>query len=366
MKNTIVLLVFCLFGQTTMAQCGPFRGHPVWPDSVGYASVNITECGDTYTSCLWDNGSTDMFTYLGIGTHTVTFFSGTTLMEVDTFQIVQDHWNLHQLAMATAMGVQLSIFGGIEPYMGGIFNGPACPPVADSTVVYLLQDGIAIDSITPAPSDAVVNIWHFLPYGHTYQTHVVDHSHCGSNGYEPVVTAYSSGTVDFMIDTQDSQGGSDGSITVNGLNIDPLAALPPPMPFTGFFTLFDHPDHNPAGTEQSGLSAYWENLPAGQYEVFFTPDLLCNPSSAVVTIDLATGIKEDGATPVALWPQPAADILHWSSKGSGSVLVHDAQGRLVLEGPDQGQLDISTLPVGIYQLQFIGGVRHSWARFLKK
>lgn len=367
MKYTIALLGFCVIGQATMAQCGPYKHHPVWPDTVGFAYVNLNECGSTITSCLWDNGSTDWQTDLGIGTHTITLFSGTTPVETDTFQIVQNHWNLHQQAFATFMGVEIDISGGVEPYGASqIFNNPACMPVADSTVVHLLQDGIAIDSLTPVSADLVFHMWTGLPYGHTYQTQVVDHSQCGSYGYEPVVTAYSSGTVEMMIDTQDAQGGNGGSITVNGLTVDPLATLPPPTPFTGTFSLFEYPDHIPIGTDQVGTSAIWEGLPAGQYDVHFMPDSLCNGSDTVVTIELITGIEEDRAIPLRVWPQPATDLLHWSSTGSGTVNVHDVQGRLVLEGPDNGQLDISAIPAGLYQLQFLDGARIRWARFLKK
>lgn len=367
MKNAIVLLFLCFSWQTIVAQCGPYKHHPVWPDTVGFAYVNLSECGVDQATCLWDDGSTDLQTDLAVGPHSVTIFDGANPVDIMTFTIDQNRWDLHPNAQGTFMGVELSIFGGVEPHgPPQIFDNPDCDPVADSTVIYLLQDGVAIDSVTNVLYYAASHMWMGLPFGHTYQTHVVDHSHCGSFGLGPIITAYSSGMAEMMIDTQDAIAGNGGSIAVNDLILDPTSPLPPPTPFTGTFSLFEWPDHVPVGTEQVGTTALWEDLTPGQYNIFFTPDGLCNSTDTVVTINSISGIDEDHAIPLGLWPQPTEDFLNWSSTGTGKVRIYDPQGSLVIEGPNLGRLDVSQIPAGLYHLQTIDGMLISWARFVKQ
>lgn len=309
-------------------------------------------------------------TELPIGPHTITMFNGTDLLGTYPLTIVQDRWNLNQQFYVTFLGLEIDIFGGIEPYGAPqIFNNPECV-VPDSTVAYLLQDGIAIDSVVGTDfTYQFTQIWPGLPYGHTYQTKVVDHSHCGSYGIAPLLTAYSSGEVEFTINSQDADESVGGSIQVAGLTTDPLSPLPPPTPFTGTFALFQLPDHTPVGSEQAGTTAFWDNLPAGDYDVFFTPDSLCNLSDTVITIGTTTGITEDRAAhgePFVVWPQPVHDVLQWKPSANGVVRVHDTQSRLIVTGPDRGRLDVSAIPAGLYQLQIAQGTRTQWARFIKQ
>ena len=123
------------------------------------------------------------------------------------------------------------------------------------------------------------------------------------------------------------------------------------------------------GSEQAGTTAFWDNLPAGDYDVFFTPDSLCNLSDTVITIGTTTGITEDRAAhgePLVVWPQPVHDVLQWKPSANGVVRVHDTQSRLIVTGPDRGRLDVSAIPAGLYQLQIAQGTRAQWARFIKQ
>lgn len=366
-----ITAAFCIFSlaNAAMAQCGPYKHHPLWPDTVGYANVHLDECGAT--SCLWDNGSTNPLTNLGVGSHWVILYNGAT-SDTLQFTIDQEVWDFQSAWLPTAMGLEIDIWAVITPHMAPqIFDNPKCRPDGDSTIIYLLQDGLQWDSITPIDTYAgEVHMWMGLPYGHTYQLELIDNSNCGSYALGQLVTAYSSGEAEFQINTEDACGGIGGSIGVNEVVPDPLSPFPPPTPFTGTFTLLDWPD--PSGQVASpmqGTSAYWDNLPPGQYLVHFAPDSICNHSETVITIGTCTGITEDRAVlgaPLLAWPQPVHDVLHWKASDTGVVHVYDAHGRLVLSIPDRGRLDVSAMPEGLYHLQVSQGARVEWTRFLKQ
>lgn len=368
MVKTIAALICTLFlTNAAMAQCGPFKHHPLWPDTVGYANVDLNECNAT--SCLWDNGSTDIQTDLGVGPHSVIFYG----MSNDTiqFQIVQDYWEFGQTVQTTFAGLELHIWPRIEPFgLPQVFNNPACTPDPSSVTVYLLQDGTAMDSIHPVDTGAGENHWWFdLPFGHTYQVHLLDNSSCGSSVMGDIVTAYTSGEVQFSAVSQDAIGGANGSIQIFGVTPDPGSPLPPPVPFTGHFNLSILPDHTPVGDEQTGSGALWENLQEGVYNVHFSPDNICNPSDTVITILGATGtsgIAADRSRSLHVWPQPAHDVLQWSTTGRGTLQVHDSRGSFVLSGKNTGNLDISDLPSGIYHMQISHGTTVERATFLKQ
>ena len=367
--KTIVAIVCTLFlASAVVAQCGPYKHHPLWPDTVGYASVHLNECGAT--SCLWDNGSTDTQTDLGVGPHWVVLFNGNT---PDTlyFQIEQDLWVFDGQPFGIFIGVELSMWAHIVPYgVSQIFNNPACRPDPDSTTIYLLQDGIAMDSIHPVNNSVgEQRIWQQLPYGHTYQLQLIDNSSCASSTTGILYTAYTLGEGQFTTISQDAIGGANGSIQVLGVTPDPNSQLPPPVPLTGSFSLYLLPDYTPAGDPQTGTGALWENLPEGEYNVHFAPDSLCSHADTVITIFGATGIYgivPDRSTPLHVWPQPAQNELQWTTTDQGALQVHDSRGSLLLSGKNTGHLDISDLPSGIYNLQISHGTTVERATFLKQ
>ena len=368
MKAITALFSTLLLANAAMAQCGPYKHHPLWPDTIGYASVHLDEC--EATSCLWDNGSTNPLTNLGVGSHWVILYYPTT-SDTLQFTIDQELWDFQTAWLPTAMGLEIDIWAVISPHMAPqIFDNPKCRPDGDSTIIYLLQDGLHIDSINPVNTYAgEFHMWVGLPYGHTYRLELIDNSNCGSYALGQPVIAYSSGDVEFEINAQDACGGVGGSIQVNGVVPDSLSPFPPPTPFTGTFTLLDWPDPSgQVGSPMQGTSAYWDNLPPGQYLVHFAPDSICNHSETVITIGTCTGIIEDRAAlgnALVVWPLPVHDVLHWKSSDTGVVRVYDAQGRLVLCGADHGRLDVSAMREGLYHLQISQVARVEWTRFLK-
>ncbi|MCB9169764.1 MAG: T9SS type A sorting domain-containing protein [Flavobacteriales bacterium] len=365
MRTSLLLLVLAIAVDHAHAQCGPYKGHPVWPDTVGSAFVNLTECGASITGCQWDNGSTaQQVDGLSVGAHSVVLYDGVNPVDTLTFAIEQLHWDLGQSVLLSAGAVEVDIWAQV-PYCGTqIFNFPHCPPVADSTVVYLMQDGIAIDSLTPVECSSASHWWNFLPFGHLYQTTVTDHSICGSHEEGPVVVAYSLGAGQFNVLVQNANGGNNGSIQVLSVGPDLFAVMPPPAPVTGLLGLFTWPDQVQAGAPQLGSSAGWSNLAPGDYQILFAPDSLCNLVDTIVTIDAATAIGDASAAAsdhLLVWPQPLRDVLYWSGERKGEVRVIDMNGRVVRSGPDLGWSDVSDLPAGMYELD-LGDRR---ARFAK-
>ncbi len=375
MKSSRILEGSCLgllIGALPMiaqAQCGPYMHHPVWPDTLGYAYVNLVECSGNVTSCEWDNGSTDALTYLGPGGHSVTFFDGLTPLNTLTFQIDQVPWQLYTFVYGPQQGVIVENTPSLQYCPSQIFNNLSCPPVPDSTVLYLLQDGIIIDSITPIDCYGGNYSWNGLPFGHVYQTYLLDHSHCGSYMYSSSTQSYTSDGAEMMITVQDAVGGTNGSILVQEVVPGPLSLMPPPSPIVGSLSLLEWPSMNLLYNEPSVTTVEWDGLTPGQYLLVFAPDSICAALDTVLTVGNSTGISDalSGTEErLFIWPQPADVTLYWSAKSAARFRVYDAQGRMVRTGPDHGVLDMSDLPSGPYHLEVIAGIRRWRARFLKE
>lgn len=347
------------------AQCGPYKWHAVWPSEMGRASVNLGECGSGITSCEWDNGSTDNTVDLPVGSHSVTLYQGTTPINVYPFEIEQVAWELTPLVYGPQMGVVVETYVQLEYCPELIFDNLACRPVTDSTSLYLLQDGIAIDSISPIDCFGGNFSWDQLPFGHVYQTYLLDRSQCGSYMYTGETQTYTSDGAEMIITTQPASSGDNGGILVSEVVPDPGSLMPPPTPFTGSFTLFTS-DMEWVADAPSGTSAEWTGLAPGDYFIIFFPDSLCAPLDASVTVDNATSLADPGkADRFAPRPQPAVADLYWSALPAARFSVRDAQGRILLQGQDRGQLDVSALPSGLYFLVVDAG-QDSWrARFVK-
>ena len=340
-------------GVFASAQCGPYKFHPLWPETVGWAYLNEFECGPA-DNVIWDNGATTwQVNGLAPGLHWVDQYLGGQYLSTDTFEIEQLYWDLQQIVLVAFPGVEVDVYASV-PYCGtSIFNHPTCSPPADSVVIFLLQDGVLIDSITPVDCTYTFDFWGGLPTGHTYQCVLEDRSNCASSGEAPVTTVHTCDSMAFITNVIAASGGlSNGSIDVLGMLPDTLSDLPLPPPFTGTFTLLALPNYDLIGTV-TGSTASWTGLPAGDYLIGFMPDSLCSAPSTVVTIGNSTGmVALSGADPlfVPLWPNPTVDQLHWNGTTSLSARVLDVNGREVLQASGKSPLDVSRLPAGVYLL----------------
>ncbi|MBL8009029.1 MAG: T9SS type A sorting domain-containing protein [Flavobacteriales bacterium] len=353
MITTRPLFSGALLALTTaaMAQCGPYRHHPVWPSTLGFASVNLVDCGAT--GALWDNGdTTEVADSLTVGAHSVTLFNGLVPLQTIPFNIEQQVWALNQQVSPMLGALAVSMWAEIDRCTPQIFDGLACPVDPAQTVAYLLQDGIAIDSLTPVDCILTQHQWTGLPFGHTYALQVIDHGPCGSTGQSSPVTAYDCSGLSLSVITQEDDGSGSGVVEVLGIDPGPFNPMAPPQPITGDWLLLDT-NMAPIGVPQTGATALWSGLTVGTYTVLFVCTDLCSPVEQTALVDLSTNVP-DTTTQQApnLWPVPVNVTLHWSGGLRRQVQVLDALGRVVLRVRGVDQLDASTLPPGSYLLRF--------------
>lgn len=333
-----------------MAQCGPYKYHPLWPDTLGSAHVDIGECTNA-TSVLWDNGDTNPSTYdLPAGPHMVTFFEGTTPVDSNAFTIEQQYWEFSSTAMGNGSTLTMQFSTEVDRCEAQIFNGLDCHPLPAQTVLRLLQDGIPIDSTAPWDCLLATHSFQGLPFGHTYWCDVVSTGACPSYGQGPPTTAYDCSGFSMDIQTQDDQGDGTGSIVVTELIPAAPGPFTPPSPVTGHYMVFDE-NMNPIGDMQTGTPAEWGALVAGSYTVYFISDTLCSPVMMTVVIDNTSGIAAGSAVSPVLWPIPATNTLHWSGNKPSRIQVLDAVGRTVLSARGIDRIDVSLLAPGSYWLR---------------
>lgn len=351
--------------QAVTAQCGPYMHHPVWPDTVGLAYLNPFECGalGEIDACLWDNGATDWSVDgLGVGAHHVVVLQGGAPVDTLHFQIQQLEWLLHLSPVGGPAAAGFYATASL-PYCGtSIFNHHHCAPDPDSTALYLLQDGVPIDSLWPVSCMAGFELWNGLPFGASYQLHLIDHGACGSFGYSQLVLAYSceGALLDALVEP--AGNGAGGSIAILEVVPGPAAALPPPSPLTGVFQVRAWPSMEPAAGEQTGSSASWEDLPAGTYHVSFLADSLCAPVDTILTVEAVMGLAgREGRPAPQVFPQPVEDLLHWTGP-LPPMRITDAQGRIVADGLGASPIDASALAPGYYVLQFAEGSRRAFIK----
>jgi hypothetical protein len=358
----LLALLFLPIAAAAYGQCGPYKHHPVWPDTVGSAYVVPTDCddGENITGCLWDYGDTDWSTDgLSVGTHSVVLLAGSTPVETLNFEIEQLAWDLNQNVFQFVGEIAVGIYAEVPHCPSQIFDGHHCPIDPDSTEVYLLQNGVAIDSISPVYCLGISHEWTFLPAGYSYQTYLVDRSVCGSYSYDEPVQTFSLADAEFVYFAEPSSGSNNGTITVTDIAPSPGTLPPPPMPLTGALTLYTWPDDvSPIGDAQSGTSGYWEGLAPGQYWLQFVPDVLCNAIDTVITIDAFTDSEEiqgERYSSIRIWPVPTTDVLHWSSGALANVWVTDLQGRVLISERNVTHLNVSALAPGSYVLRMEDG-----------
>ena len=113
-----------------------------------------------------------------------------------------------------------------------------------------------------------------------------------------------------------------------------------------------------------GLTVYFNGdsspfNPSGSY-------VMWNGNYMAVTIYFQitdpTNIAEQTAKSIAIWPNPAGDILHLNVMDGASVSVFDMTGRMVMQQHYEGKLDVSNLVPGLYAIKAEGCT----VRFVKK
>ena len=113
-----------------------------------------------------------------------------------------------------------------------------------------------------------------------------------------------------------------------------------------------------------GLTVYFNGdsspfNPSGSY-------VMWNGNYMAVTIYFQitdpTSIAEQTAESIAIWPNPADNILHLDVMDGASVSVFDMTGRMVMQKRYEGKLDVSNLVPGLYAIKAEGCT----VRFVKK
>ena len=78
----------------------------------------------------------------------------------------------------------------------------------------------------------------------------------------------------------------------------------------------------------------------------------------VYTIDYQvtdpTGIAELTLENIAVWPNPATNVLYLDIVDGTTVSVFDMTGRRVMQGRYEGQLDVSNMTPGLYAIKAEG------------
>ncbi|MBP7154928.1 MAG: T9SS type A sorting domain-containing protein [Flavobacteriales bacterium] len=92
--------------------------------------------------------------------------------------------------------------------------------------------------------------------------------------------------------------------------------------------------------------------------------------SAAVEVDICSGLQPASITEeFAIWPVPVQQIVQLLLPGSGTITIHDVQGRVVLQTRSLGNrtvLDTSALPAGIYVLRYTGNGASISRTFIKE
>lgn len=265
------------------------------------------------------------------------------------------------------------------PYcFGQIFTGLCCHPDPAVTSLLILQDGEPFpltnencefcESVDCISAIYMAN----LPYGHVYDIGVDDPTCSGVIMMDQVITAYSCANLELVTEVEDDlSGGSTGSILVTDVIPDPAEPLPVPAPVNGTFTLFNNQTEEVVGAQQTGTYAEWTGLPVGEYRISFTPDLLCQPASRLVSITDGAAIDEGGTGVLDLYPRIAEDhIVLTSTAGAIPVDVHvvDLNGREVVsrQAMSPGRIPLIHLAPGPYVLIAHQGGEKLRARFIKR
>src|SRR5690606_22802628 len=124
---------------------------------------------------------------LHVGTHWVVLFEGSAVWDTLYFDVEQLQWETH----LTVSPIMSDSWIELDHCGTSIFNFHKCTPDPDSTVIYLLQSGVPIDSVEQISCPIEILFWPGVPMGYTYQTYIVDHGNCGSYAYSPLISTFS-------------------------------------------------------------------------------------------------------------------------------------------------------------------------------
>ena len=69
---------------------------------------------------------------------------------------------------------------------------------------------------------------------------------------------------------------------------------------------------------------------------------------------MADGIVEQGDNGLMLWPNPASQTVHIEGITAAEVQMYNALGQLVKTVRGTNEVDLGTLPNGLYLLEIIG------------
>ena len=67
--------------------------------------------------------------------------------------------------------------------------------------------------------------------------------------------------------------------------------------------------------------------------------------------DPTVGIEEQTANSVAIWPNPATDVLYLDIMDGETISIFDMTGRMVMQQRYEGKVDVSDLASGIYTVK---------------
>ncbi len=63
-----------------------------------------------------------------------------------------------------------------------------------------------------------------------------------------------------------------------------------------------------------------------------------------------TNVEDMGYTRVQLWPNPTRDVINFQAPVGAFADVYSASGQIVVSGTTSGQIDLRSLPKGVYEV----------------
>ena len=90
-----------------------------------------------------------------------------------------------------------------------------------------------------------------------------------------------------------------------------------------------------------------------------------------VVIDLNTGLRAPTGMDVEVFPSPTNSSITWQSPFAVQHMrIMDLQGRMVIQngidGSENGVIDLSDLPSGLYSIELIGDRQRAIGRVVKE
>ncbi|MBR4562576.1 MAG: T9SS type A sorting domain-containing protein [Bacteroidales bacterium] len=131
--------------------------------------------------------------------------------------------------------------------------------------------------------------------------------------------------------------------------------------YSYFMMLTISPEEGYCFTDETTVFYNGDFSPFAQGYIIASGKFLASTTEYYVT-DPTFGITEQTGESIALWPNPATNILYLDVMEGTSVSIFDMAGRLVRRQPYEGQIDVRSLAPGIYAIRAEG----SMIRFVKE